>query len=236
METTNISTGVNSLSTAKFFRVVIANDPNYFTSEKHNRVINGFTTEKAATDAAFAAAEEIAKSLCKGAAAVYSETLSAFVVWSGKRYFGRVILITAKVEEVESTPTAPETETTTNTETAMQTIDTTNNVTNAYEETHAARCLHIYLNNTSEIYSRFTVPAIEYAAGLAAFGWEFVADALSNGAKDRGVKIVDEALTAAARLVQKHDHMTPTAADVEHVKANYVAYIIECAQYEVANA
>lgn len=118
METTNINTGVNSLSSAKSFRVVIANDPDSFTSEKYNKVINGFTTEEAADKAALAAVEEIAKVLGKGATVVYSETLNAFVVWSGKGYYGRVILITAKVEEVE----------TANTETAMTTTD---NVTTA---------------------------------------------------------------------------------------------------------
>ena len=119
------------------------------------------------------------------------------------------------------------------------TTDTTNNVTPAYEETHAARCLHIYLNNTADIYDRYTVPAIEQTA--AAFKYRNGAkytpaeywDVLERAAKD--MHAVKSALQAAARLVKKHDHMTPTAADIEFVTADYVAYIIECAQYEVAN-
>ncbi len=103
------------------------------------------------------------------------------------------------------------------------------------EYTHAANCLYIYLMNTSEIYA-YTLKAIDYAAGLAAFGWEFVTNTLMNGAKDHGVKIIEEALKAAARLVRKYDHMKPTTADIEAVKADYVAYIIECAEYKAKQA
>lgn len=111
----------------------------------------------------------------------------------------------------------------------MTTTDTTNNVTTAYEETHAARCLHIYLNNTADIYDRYTVPAINSAvANNRLYPASDVAEYL-NGQID-----VEGALQAAARLVRKQDHMTPTAADVEHVKRDYIAYIIECAQYKIA--
>ncbi len=74
------------------------------------------------------------------------------------------------------------------------------------------------------------------AAQIAAFGWEFVTNTLMNGAKDHGVKIIEEALKAAARLVRKYDHMKPTTADIEAVKADYVAYIIECAEYKAKQA
>lgn len=131
----------------------------------------------------------------------------------------------------EPTPAAPETETTTNTATAMTTTDTANNVATAYEETHTARCLDIYLKNTADIYERYTLPLIE-----AAKNYVDLNDKASLMELFTNVPNVTRALQAAARLVQKYDHMTPTAADVEFVKANYAAYIIECAQYEVTNA
>lgn len=107
-----------------------------------------------------------------------------------------------------------------------------NSLSEVQEYTHAARCLDLYLNNTSEIYNRFTVPAIELAAAGLRSNW--MPNVIEHGKKMDGV--INNALQAAARLVQKHDHMTPTAEDIAAVKANHVAYIIECAQYQVNNA
>lgn len=104
------------------------------------------------------------------------------------------------------------------------------------ELSHAGQCTDIYLHNTAEIYERYTVEAVRYAAGLAAFGWGYVTETLMNGAKVKGVKVVDEAINAAVKLVRKYDHLTPTAKDIEPVMRNYAAYIVECAKYEVENA
>lgn len=117
-------------------------------------------------------------------------------------------------------PTTPEKDTTMKEET---------NTHQGY--THAARCLGIYLMNEAEIYNRFTVPAIDRVAKAYKAG-EMVCTDPEHFAKD--VQDVNPALQAAARLVQKHDHMTPTASDIAAVKAAYVDYIIECARYEAA--
>lgn len=101
------------------------------------------------------------------------------------------------------------------------------------EYSHAAHCLGLYLNNTSEIYNRFTFPAIDRTAKAYKAG-EMVSTDPEHLAKD--VQEIAPALQSAVRLVQKHDHMTPTAEDIAAVKASYVAYIIECAQFEVNNA
>lgn len=121
------------------------------------------------------------------------------------------------------------------TETTTHSNDTTmKEETNAPQEySHAAHCLDVYLNNTAEIYNRFTVPAIDRIAKAYKAGEMVCADP-EHFAKD--VQEIAPALQAAARLVRKHDHMTPTPADIEAVRADYVAYIIECAQYEVNNA
>lgn len=100
------------------------------------------------------------------------------------------------------------------------------------ELTHAGQCLDIYLHNDREIYERYTVPAIRYASDLSAFGEGLLTEWLSQDSKSTQI---NEALQAAARLVRKYDHLTPTAADIEQVKRNYCAYIIECAQYEINN-
>lgn len=111
---------------------------------------------------------------------------------------------------------------------------------NVQEYSHAAWCLDIYLMNTAEIYNRYTVPAFEQTAtafthrnGAKHTAAEYWA-VLGRTCKD--MHAVKNALQTAARLVQKHDHVTPTAEDIAAVKVNYVAYIIECAQYEVTNA
>ena len=124
----------------------------------------------------------------------------------------------------DTTETTPKNDTTMN----------ENTTTTAQEYTHAAQCLYIYLMNESEIYNRYTAPAIERLAKIQApetfTYWHVMAGVVEDWDQ------VDNALQTAARLVQKYDLMTPTPADIEAVKANYVAYIIECAQDEVNNA
>lgn len=95
--------------------------------------------------------------------------------------------------------------------------------------THAGQCLDIYLNNTSEIYERYTLPAIQgvKSAIRANVGEEYVI----NNAIIEAVP----AVLAAASLVRKYDHLKPTRNDLEQVKRNYCAYIIECAQHEINN-
>lgn len=93
------------------------------------------------------------------------------------------------------------------------------------ELTHAGQCLEIYLDNTREIYERYTVPAIEFVAAFAdpeGYMSQSDADALSEQ--------IAEAIKAAARLVKKYDHLTPTAEDVEQVTRTYRAYIADCAK------
>lgn len=107
-----------------------------------------------------------------------------------------------------------------NTPTAMDEKET-----NEFSElTHAGQCLDIYLNNTSDIYDRYTVPAIGAcvkAQTIKAPGmWEYI----------------KQALQAAARLVIKYDGISPTADDIKAVTSNYVAYITECAEYNAKNA
>lgn len=114
-----------------------------------------------------------------------------------------------------------------------------NETTEFSELTHAGQCLDIYLMNTAEIYERYTVPAINA-----------VVKAMRNNEKS-GARLDDEtafgnlvfwtswqpgtkkALQAAARLVERYDHLTPTAKDIEQVKRNYAAYIVDCAKYEI---
>lgn len=138
---------------------------------------------------------------------------------------GDEIIIVERCNENER-PT-PETSTPKN-DTTM-----TENKNNVQEYSHAAAGLDIYVMNESEIYNRWTLAAIERAAKAYKAG-EMVCTNPERFAKN--APEVGRALQAAARLVQKYDHMTPTPADIEAVKANYVAYIIECAQYEVNNA
>lgn len=114
----------------------------------------------------------------------------------------------------------PETPNPDNTPTTMN----ANETTEFSELAHAGQCLDIYLNNTREIYERYTVPAIDMCAKAQSVKtpemWDYI----------------KQALRAAARLVIKYDGMTPTADDIKAVTANYVAYITECAEYQAANA
>lgn len=111
-----------------------------------------------------------------------------------------------------------------------------NETTEFSELTHAGQCLGIYLHNTSEIYNRYTVPAITAVVeAVKRNGWQLPKDeAIKNltfwTSWQDGTK---KALQAAARLVKKYDHMTPTAKDIEQVTRNYAAYIVDCAKYEL---
>lgn len=121
----------------------------------------------------------------------------------------------------------------TNTPTTMD----ANETTEFSELSHAGQCLDIYLHNTAEIYKRYTVPAIEDTAKSFRYrnGAKYTADeywgVLERTAED--MHAVKNALQAAARLVKKYDHMTPTAKDIEQVTRNYAAYIVDCAKNEI---
>lgn len=114
-----------------------------------------------------------------------------------------------------------------------------NETTEFSELTHAGQCLDIYLHNTSEIYNRYTVPAITAVVeAVKRNGWQFPKEeAIKNltfwTSWQGGTK---NALQAAARLVKRYDHLTPTAKDIEQVTRNYAAYIVDCAKYEIENA
>lgn len=108
-----------------------------------------------------------------------------------------------------------------------------NETTEFSELTHAGQCLDIYLHNTREIYERYTVPAIERVTRAIKAG-EYVSDNAGQLAKD--IQEITPAMQAAARLVKRYDHLTPTANDIEQVTRNYAAYIVDCAKYEIENA
>lgn len=93
------------------------------------------------------------------------------------------------------------------------------------ELTHAGQCLDIYLHNDSFIYESYTQKAIEAIVNDG--------QTISSEAVRRYVR---NAIDLASWQVEKYDHMTPTAQDVEQVTRNYVAYIIESATFEIENA
>lgn len=101
--------------------------------------------------------------------------------------------------------------------------------------THAARCIDIYLNNTSEIYERYTLPLIKTAiynlTGIStsesAIKWTY--DNISK------CGTLSAAIRSACNLVKKHDNLTPAQSDINAVIANYCAYIIETAQFKINN-
>lgn len=111
-----------------------------------------------------------------------------------------------------------------------------NETTEFSELSHAGQCLDIYLHNTAEIYERYTVPAINAVVeAVKRNGWQLPKEeAIKNltfwTSWQDGTK---KALHAAARLVKKYDHMTPTARDIEQVTRNYAAYIVDCAINEI---
>lgn len=87
------------------------------------------------------------------------------------------------------------------------------------ELSHAGQCLDIYLHNDSFIYEYYTQKAIE----------AIVNDGLSISSEDVR-KYVKGAIYRASWQVEKYDHLTPTAQEVEQVTRNYVAYIVNCAK------
>ena len=120
-----------------------------------------------------------------------------------------------------------------------ETTPPTKNRTTMETTTPAAKCLTMYLDNTAEIYDRYTVPAINAVVeAVRRNGWQLPKDeAIKNltfwTSWQPGTK---KALHAAARLVRKYNHLTPTAQDIEQVTRNYAAYIIESATFEIKNA
>ena len=157
----------------------------------------------------------------------YNRVMSAMAE-DDAQYMGHTFsTLTDSAKAEEPTTTEP-----TNTPTTMNA-----NETNEFSElTHAGQCLDIYLHNTSEIYNRYTVPAINAVVEtVKRNGWqlpkeEAIKDLTFWTSWQDGTK---KALRAAARLVKKHDHMTPTAKDIEQVTRNYAAYIVDCAKYEI---
>lgn len=87
------------------------------------------------------------------------------------------------------------------------------------ELSHAGQCLDIYLHNDSFIYEYYTQKAIE----------AIVNDGLSISSEDVR-RYVRNAIDHASWQVEKYDHLTPTAQDIEQVTRNYVAYIVNCAK------
>ena len=126
---------------------------------------------------------------------------------------------------------------TNNINTGVNTPSTTNaneiNAPEFSELSHAGQCLDIYLHNTAEIYDRYTVPAIHRVVRAFKAG-EYVSDNAEQLTKN--IQEITPAISAAARLVRKYDHLTPTAQDIEQVTRNYAAYIVDCAKYEIENA
>lgn len=160
-------------------------------------------------------AEEAAKDLTARAAACVSCKVRNIDMIIATAFLAEYISRQRKEIETPSTPN-PTTSDTMNTETkAMNEVN---------ELSNAGYCLDVYLNNTAEIYERYTVPAIAECVK-------------SMSAKSPAMlELVKKALQAAVRLVKKYDHMTPTAKDIHEVTRNYAAYIVESAKYEVENA
>lgn len=129
----------------------------------------------------------------------------------------------------DNTPdnTTPETTETMNTENTPATMNEVNELSNA------GYCLDVYLNNDSEIYERYTVPAIARVVRAYKAG-ECVSDNPEQLAKD--IQEITPAINAAVKLVKKYDHLTPTAKEIEQVTRNYAAYIVECAKYQIETA
>lgn len=94
-----------------------------------------------------------------------------------------------------------------------------NETTESIELSHAGQCLDIYLHNDSFIYESYTQKAIEAIANDGLL--------ISSEAVRRYVR---NAIDHASWQVEKYDHLTPTAQDIEQVTRNYVAYIVDCAK------
>lgn len=111
--------------------------------------------------------------------------------------------------------------------------------------TPAANLLTIYLDNTREIYDRYTMPAIAELANKdrnngGRTNWANVISALCTLDPCEPFRTLEgkicRAIDHARRLVHQLDGLTPTPADIDQAAHDYAAYIVECAQYENANA
>lgn len=156
------------------------------------------------------AAEEAAKELTERAAACVSRKLRKIDTICAVAFLAEYISRQRKAIETPETPNPNNTPSTMN----------TNETTEFSELTHAGQCLDIYLHNTSDIYGRYTVPAINAVVeAVRRNGWQLPKDeAIKNltfwTSWQDGTK---KALQAAARLVKRCDGMTPTAQDIEQV-------------------
>lgn len=171
-------------------------------------------------------AEEAAKELTERAAAITVRKLRNIDMICAVAFLSEYISRQRKAIETPETPNPDNTPATMN----------ANETSEFNELTHAGQCLSLYLMNTSDIYERYTVPAINAVVeAVKRNGWQLPKEeAIKNltlwTSWQDGTK---KALQAAARLVKKHDHMTPTAKDIEQVTRNYAAYIVDCAKYEI---
>lgn len=158
------------------------------------------------------AVEEAARELTERSAACVSRKLRKIDMVCAVAFLTEYINRQRKEEE----PTTTEPNNTTTTVNA--------NETTVQGYSHAAHCLELYLHNTSEIYDRYTVPAIERVRRAFKAG-----EHVSNNAKQlkEDIQEIEPAISAAARLVRKYDHLSPTAQDIEQVTRNYAAYIVE---------
>lgn len=97
---------------------------------------------------------------------------------------------------------------------------------------NAVRLLTLYLDNTAEIYRRYTQRAVTYVRGLLAFG---TAGAVENwmlsGAKVDGVDVIGSAVACARREVERRECVAVPAAAVAAATRDYLANIIEEAEY-----
>lgn len=109
----------------------------------------------------------------------------------------------------------------------------------ANELSHAAQCLEIYVRNDREIYERYTLEAVAAVVeakrkndtGGARLDDETAWDNLAFWISWQPV--TRKAIQAAAKLVRKYDHITPTAADIEAATKIYAADIIDKAKYQI---
>lgn len=178
------------------------------------------TIEQAAANLKGMAAEEAAKELTERAAACVSRKLRKIDTICAVAFLAEYISRQRKAIETPETPNPNNTPATMN----------ANETTEISELTHAGQCLDIYLHNTSDIYERYTVPAIKRVTRAIKAG-EYVSDNAAQLAKD--IQEINPAIQAAARLVRKYDHLTPTTKDIEQVTRNYAAYIVDCAKHEL---
>ena len=179
-------------------------------------------------------AEDAAAELTERAAGFVSRKLRKIDMVCAAAFLAEYISRQRKETE-QPEPTTPD-----NTPSTMNTPETT--APEFSELSHAGQCLDIYLNNTREIYDRFTVPVIS----------ALVDNNRNNGGRTNWDNVIDNlchldpceplctlegkiyrAIDKARRLVRQSDGLTPTAQDIDQVTRNYAAYIVECAKYEM---